>query len=79
MKPRRTQHSNRVYRLEGGTEDNDLWVEEDFKEHTIRSVWQLTDEERQKVADGHNVYLVCWGVQTPVAIGVTDDKLGKGE
>jgi hypothetical protein len=25
------------------------------------------------------VYLVCWGVQTPVAIGVTDDKLGKGE
>jgi hypothetical protein len=68
MKPRRTRYSNRVYRLEGGTEDNDLWVEENFEEHTIRSVWQLTDEERQKVADGQNVYLVCWGVQIPVAI-----------
>lgn len=27
MKPRRTPRSNKVFRLVGGTEDNDLWVE----------------------------------------------------
>lgn len=77
MKPRRTHYSNRVYALAGGTEDNDLWVEEDEEGGTIRSVWELTDEERKLVAEGQNIYLVCWGAQVPVALGVTDDKLGK--
>lgn len=79
MKPRRTPHSNRVYRLEGGTEDNDLWLEETVDEEgarCMRSVWELTDEERKKVAEGQNVYLVCWSAQVPVAMGITDDKLG---
>lgn len=79
MKPRRTPHSNKVFRLDGGNEDNDLWVEATTSEQgpCIRSVWELTDEERAKVAAGENVYLVVWGTVTPpVAIGVTDDPLG---
>lgn len=81
MKPRRTPHSNQVFRLEGGTEDNDLWVEQTTSEQgpCIRSVWELTEDERDKVINGGNVYLVVWGTGTPpVAMGVTDEELGKG-
>jgi hypothetical protein len=80
MNPRRTPNSNCVFRLPGGTEDNDLWVEQTTSEQgpCIRSVWQLSDEERARVAAGENVYLVVWGTGTPpVALGVTDDPLGR--
>jgi len=76
MKPRRTHYSNKVYSLAGGTEDNDLWVEQNLEQGTTRSVWELTDEERKQVAEGQNIYLTCWGAQVPVALGVTDDELG---
>lgn len=80
MKPRRTHHSNQVFRLTGGTEDNDLWVERTTSEGgpCLRSVWEPTDDERQRIAGGENLYLVVWGVGTPpVALGVTDEPLGK--
>lgn len=79
MRPRRTHRSNQVFRLQGGTEDNDLWVELTTSDEgpCIRSVWELTDDERRRVAEGENVYLVTWGRGTPpVALGVTDDPLG---
>lgn len=79
MKPRRTHHSNQVFRLPGGTEDNDLWVERTTSEADpcLRSVWEPTDDERRRIAAGENVYLVVWGTGTPpVAMGVTDDPLG---
>lgn len=82
MKARRTIFSNAVYRLLGGTEDNDLWVRR--TEHAIdgapviESVWEPTDEERAAIADGSNLYLLVWGDgHPPVAIGVTDVPLGK--
>lgn len=86
MKPRRTPRSNHVYRLEGGTEDNDLWVElarvrDDVLGETtaICSVWELSDEERQAIADGANVELeIIGGLQPPVSLTVTDQELGKG-
>lgn len=79
MKPRRTPHSNQVFTLPGGNEDNDLWVERTTSEQgpCIRSVWELSDDERHRVAAGENVYLVVWGTGTPpVALGVTDEPLG---
>ena len=82
MKPRRTPHSNAVFQLEGGTEDNDLWVERTTSEQgpCLRSVWELTPEERRAVMDGANVYLITWGnVTPPVALGITDDELGRGD
>lgn len=79
MKPRRTHHSNGVFRLSGGTEDNDLWVEKTDSDNgaCIRSVWEPTAEERGRIAAGENVYMVVWGDwHPPVAMGVTDDPLG---
>lgn len=79
MNPRRTPRSNQVFRLDGGNEDNDLWVEcaTSVQGPTLRSVWELTDDERQRVAAGANVYLVVWGTGTPpVAMGVTSEPLG---
>lgn len=82
MKPRRTHQSNRVYRLAGGNEDNDLWVMETFASdeptrRVILSVWEPTAEERARIAAGENIELAVWGGQPPVAIGVTDVPLGK--
>jgi hypothetical protein len=79
MRPRRTHFSNTVFRLEGGNEDNDLWVERSNSEEgpTIRSVWEPTDDERRRIAEGENIYLVVWGTGTPpVALGVIDEPLG---
>jgi hypothetical protein len=80
MKPRRTHSSNQVFRLEGGTEDNDLWVRRDIEdgEPTITSVWEPTAEERAAIAAGANIELTVWGMGTPpVALRPTDEPLGK--
>lgn len=82
MKPRRTHDSNQVYRLAGGTEDNDLWVMETFDSErpqvpVILSVWEPTDEERARIAAGDNIELAVWGGQPPVSLQVTDIPLGK--
>jgi hypothetical protein len=82
MKPRRTHDSNRVYRLAGGNEDNDLWVMETFDSENpatpvVLSVWEPTDVERARIAAGDNVELAVWGGQPPVAMHVTDVPLGK--
>lgn len=81
MKPRRTVHSNFVFHLAGGNEDNDLWAEvtQDPDEHTvIRSVWQPSDDERQAIAEGANVELLVWGKSHPaVAVGVNSEALGR--
>lgn len=82
MRPRRTPSSNKVFRLVGGTEDNDLWVRLDVDEHeqpVICSTWEPTDEERQAIAEGENVELIVWGRGTPpVALRTTPETLGKG-
>jgi hypothetical protein len=83
MKPRRTPSSNKVYRLEGGTEDNDLWVRIDRHADTghvvVCSTWELSDEERAAIAAGENVELIIWGLGVPpVALRTTAEPLGKG-
>ena len=76
MKPRRTPSSNKVFRLVGGTEDNDLWVRQD--EQGIASVWELDDDERAAVALGANIELMVFGAGTPpVSLAVTTELLGK--
>lgn len=81
MRPRRTHASNVVFRLAGGNEDNDLWVDRGIDGSgymTLSSVWVPTDEERARIAAGENIMLTIWGAaQPPVAIGVTDVPLGK--
>lgn len=81
MKARRTVHSNKVFTLPGGTEDNDLWAyvgTDDNDNMVISSVWVPTDEERERIARGWNVRLNVWGRTTPpVMVDITDEPLGK--
>jgi hypothetical protein len=80
LRPRRTHRSNQVFRLPGGTEDSDLWVEvaRDGEQTVIVSTWEPSAKQRQRIADGENVELVIWGgQQPPVAVSVSDVPLGK--
>jgi hypothetical protein len=82
MKPRRTVVSTRVYRLEGGTEDNDLWVtdypgEPEGEPSVIGSTWELTADEREQISNGANIELLVWGGQPPVALRLSTYTLGK--
>lgn len=80
MKPRRTPSCNFVYRLEDGNEDSDLHVQQivEGNKAIIRSVWQPTDGEREKLIAGANIELLVWGSETPpVSVGVTDEQPGK--
>lgn len=85
MKPRRFWEANQVFRLSGGTEDNDLWVEQFVAEDEVigqhpalRCVYEFTEQERQQIARGANVSLTILAVQQPpVMMAVTDEHLGK--
>lgn len=81
MRPRRTHRSNRVFRLPGGTEDNDLWVEDvhyEDGEHILSSTFVPTDDQRIRIAEGENIELLIWGTaQPPVALALTDVPIGK--
>lgn len=82
MKPRRTHHSDKVFRLPGGTEDNDLWATvypaDANSGPALGSVWVPTDEERQAIADGENIELIVWGTgHPPVAMRTTDVEIGR--
>lgn len=89
MRSRRTRSSNGVFRLGGGTEDNDLHVQRveaavelGFDPNdpcadmpAIRSVWEPRPEERAALACGANIELVVVGTeQPPVSINTTDEQ-----
>jgi hypothetical protein len=81
MRARRTENTTRVFRLPGGTEDNDLWVydiDDDEGNNIIASVWVPTEHEREAIANGWNVRLLSWGTSIPpYALDITDEKIGK--
>lgn len=68
MRARNFLTANKVYELKGGDRSNDLHVLEGVHPDwgpCITSVWVPTDEERQKIADGHNIELTTLGRRTP--------------
>lgn len=68
MKPIRTVDTNSVFKLRGGTEENDLPLSRIHHEDgsiTNCSTWELTDEERQAIAAGANIDLFVWGFNHP--------------
>lgn len=81
MKPRRTHLANFVYRLDGGTEDNDLWVHKSVDAEGFpisRSCWVPIDEERAAIAAGANIELAVWGPEhPPVSLALNDTPLGR--
>lgn len=81
MKARRTHHSDKVFRLDGGNEDNDLWThtyDQDGPDASIGSVWELSPEERAAVAGGANIELIVFGSgHPPVTLRTVHYALGK--
>jgi hypothetical protein len=81
VRARRTHFTKRVFRLPGGTEDNDLWVydiADDSGNNVIASVWEPTPEERERIAKGWNIRLLVWGHGIPpLAVDTTDEPLGR--
>lgn len=81
LRPRRTHDSNFVFRLEGGTEDNDLWVEvinPGGPGQRFTSTWELTDEQRKMIAAGANIDLHVWSRgHPPVAVTLGTTPLGR--
>ena len=83
MLPKRTQFTDSVLRLPGGTEKNDLWyynqvIEDDVlgKASAICSVWVPTLEERERIANGENVRLIVWSkTHPPVSMDLTDERI----
>lgn len=73
-----------MWRLQGGTEDNDLWTEIHEVDDTVigmvpavTSVFVPTDKQRQQIADGLNIALTVIGGQPPVMLRLTDEPIGK--
>ena len=84
MRPRRFHGANKVFSLDGGNEDHDLWVQlhqvEDEVLGTrdaVASVWEPTEEERAAIAAGANIQLTVIGGQPPVMLDATTVPLGK--
>jgi hypothetical protein len=83
MKARRTEHTDKVLSLPGGTEDNDLWfyfvdTEPPSDIQVICSVWVPTDEERKAIAAGANIRLGIWSSEhPPVTMDLTKEKIGR--
>ena len=80
INPRRFKSANKVWRLVGGNEDNDLWALNEEDPHygvTVTSVFVPTERQRQQIADGANIALTVLGAQPPVMVRLTDEPLGK--
>lgn len=80
MRPRRTPTTDVVFRLLGGTEDNDLWCRRGSTDGSpwIESVWTLEDDERQAIADGANIVLRTSGTgHPPVSLYITAEQPGR--
>lgn len=76
MKPTTSPYTNSVFKLPGGTEENDLPAERTTDEagrRLIISTWQPDDAERAAIMAGSPIELIVWGdAQPPVAVAVAD-------
>jgi hypothetical protein len=80
VRARRFPSANKVFRLPGGNEDNDLWAEvgEEQGFPYIKSLWVPSDEEREAIAKGENIALVVVAtVPPPVQVFTTAERPGK--
>lgn len=85
LMPRRFRSANKVWRLEGGNEDNDLWALNHEVNDTVvgqvpavTSIFVPTAEQRAAIAAGENIALTVLGTQPPVMLRLTDEPIGKG-
>lgn len=78
MRPVRSAFTNAIFKLEGGTDENDLPIEKthDADENEILvSTWEVTPQEAQQIVKGKRIELVIWGTEHPaVALKVEEDE-----
>jgi hypothetical protein len=78
MRAVKTEHTENIIKMPGGTEENDLpfYSMDVDRVPVICSVWELNDEEREAIARGENVRLIVWGrAHPPVSIDLTDEEI----
>jgi len=77
MKPVETPFTNCVFKLEGGTVENNLPAERtvDYENRPcIVTMWEPTEQERRQISQGTLIRLVVWGFSHPaVAVGAGRD------
>jgi hypothetical protein len=78
VKPIATPLTDLTFKLDGGTEENDLPVttyDKDLGGPCFGSTWAPSYEERLAIADGANIELIVWGDgHPPVAIRMADHR-----
>lgn len=76
MKPAILDRPDIIFRLVGGTDENNLHVEralDSGQQPVLVSTWELSDEERDLLASGSRIQLVVWGLtHPPVALRVEE-------
>lgn len=68
MKPVRTAFTNMVFKLQGGSDDNDLPVEKNHdadEKDILISTWYVSPQESQQIANGRRIELIVWGEEHP--------------
>lgn len=68
MQPVHVAEANVVFKLPGGSSENDLPVEaarDEQGEHVLISTWEPDDDERAAIAAGANLQVLIWGTQHP--------------
>lgn len=84
MRAVKTENSNHNFGPPEGTPEGEIldlpceWVEDPNNgNRVVRSVWQISENERQMIANGANIQLDVWwiGAFPPVVMSVTDEKV----
>lgn len=81
MKPVKVPITNAVFKLSGGTEENDLPINKTTLngQEVLRSFWKLEPYELEAIKQGAMIELTVWGTQHPpvsLGIGTNYDMVG---
>lgn len=73
MKPIKTNHTDKVFKLIGGAEENDLWVDADRQQKTLTSTWHPDESDLAILNAGGSIELCVWGFgHPPVSLAVAE-------
>jgi len=76
VKPVRTAFTNVLFKLEGGSEENDLPAEKTHdadEKDVLVTTWEVSPQEATQIAKGKRIELIVWGEEhPPVALRVEE-------
>lgn len=83
MDPIVTEYTNTIFKLPGGTEENDLPVEKNVDSHgrdVLVSTWKLSDVELAALQESGKIDLIIWGKDhPPVALAIHEQEEDDGD